>query len=95
MQGIPVSRTWRDGWAYTLYGVNARPFIHALNARGLEAVCINLPRRRSRQRIFAYRLRTDHDGRLVVRGPRARALAVVDAQTFKILSAVKRPVASR
>ena len=91
MQGIPISRTWRDGWAYTLYGGNARPFIHALDARGLEAVCINLPWRSSPQRIFDYRLRTDHDGHLVVRGPRGRALAVIDRQTFKILSAVKTP----
>lgn len=91
MQGIPISRTWKDGWAYTLYGGNARPFIHALNARGLEAVCINLPWGSSPQRIFDYRLRTDRGGRLVVRGPRGRALAVIDRQTFKILSSVKSP----
>jgi hypothetical protein len=91
MQGIPISRVWKDGWAYTLYGGNARPFIHALNARGLEAVCINLPWKSSPQRIFDYRLRTDGDGHLVVRGPHGRALAVIDRQTFKILSAVESP----
>jgi hypothetical protein len=91
MQGIPISRTWKDGWAYTLYGGNARPFIHALNARGLEAVCINLPWASSPQRLFDYRLRADRDGHLVVRGPRGRALAVIDLQTFKILSSVKSP----
>jgi len=91
MQGMPISRTWKDGWAYTLYGGNARPFIHALNARGLEAVCINLPWQSSPQRIFDFRLRTDRDGHLVVRGPNGRALAVVDRQTFKILSAVENP----
>lgn len=91
MQGMPISRLWKDGWAYTLYGGNARPFIHALDARGLEAVCINLPWRSSPQGIFDYRLRADADGQLVVRGPHGRALAVIDRQTFKILSAVEHP----
>ena len=90
MQGMPISRTWRDGWAYTLYGGNARPFIHALNTRGLEAVCINLPWQ-TPDRIFDYRLKLDGDGHLVVRGPNGRALAVIDRQTFKIISAVKNP----
>jgi hypothetical protein len=91
MQGMPISRTWKEGWAYTLYGGNARPFIHALNTRGLEAVCINLPWQSSPQQIFDFRLRTDRDGHLVVRGPHGRALAVIDRQTFKILSAVENP----
>jgi hypothetical protein len=91
MQGIPISRFWKDGWAYTLYGGNARPFIHALDARGLEAVCINLPWQSSPQGIFGYRLRADADGHLVVRGPHGRALAVIDRQTFKILSSVRNP----
>jgi hypothetical protein len=91
MKGMPISRVWKDGWAYTLYGGNARPFIHALDARGLEAVCINLPWRSPPQGIFDYRLRVDGDGRLVVRGPHGRALAVVDRQTLKILSAVENP----
>jgi hypothetical protein len=91
MQGMPISRTWKDGWAYTLYGGNARPFIHALNTRGLEAVCIDMPWRGSPQRIFDFRLRTDGHGRLVVRGPHGRALVLIDRQSFKILSAVKNP----
>jgi hypothetical protein len=91
MQGIPISRTWKDGWAYTLYGGNARPFIHALNTRGLEAVCINLPWSSSPDRMFDYRLRMDGDGNLVVRGPHGRALAVIDRQTLKVVSAVKNP----
>ncbi len=91
MQGMPISRTWKDGWAYTFYGGNARPFIHALNTRGVEAVCINLPWKSSPREIFDYRLRTDGKGHLVVRGPHGRALAVVDRRTFKILSAVTNP----
>ena len=91
MQGMPISRTWKQGWAYTLYGGNARPFIHALNTRGVEAVCINMPWTTSPQRIFDFRLRSDKDGNLVVRGPNGRALAVIDPHSFKILSFVKNP----
>lgn len=91
MRGVPVTRTWKQSWAYTLYGGNERPFIHALNTRGVEAVCINMPWKGSPQRLFDYRLRTDGDGHLVVRGPHGRALVVVDRHSFRILHAVKNP----
>jgi hypothetical protein len=91
MRGLPIARTWKEGWAYTLYGGNARPFIHALDTQNVAAVCINLPWRSSPDRIFDYRLRIDGDGHLVVRGPNGRALAVIDRQSFKIISAVENP----
>jgi outer membrane protein assembly factor BamB len=91
MRGMPVSRTWKDNWAYTLYGANARPFIHALDTQSVSAVCINLPWKTSPDRIFDYRLRVDGDGHLVVRGPNGRALAVIDRQTFKVISFVANP----
>jgi hypothetical protein len=91
MQGMPISRIWRGGWAYTLYGGNSRPFIHALNTKGVEAVCVNLPWQRGPQRVFDFRLRVDRNGKLVVRGPHGRALAVIDRESFKILSYVKSP----
>jgi hypothetical protein len=91
MTGSPVSRTWKDGWAYTLYGGNARPFIHALNTRGVEAVCINMPWKSSPKRLFDFRLRSDGDGHVVVRGPNGRSLVVIDRKTFRIVSAVKNP----
>lgn len=91
MQGMPVSRTWKEGWAYTLYGGNAKPFIHALNTRGIEAVCIDMPWASPPQRIFDFRLRTDKNGNLVVRGPNGRALVVIDRDSFKIISFVKNP----
>lgn len=91
MHGLPISRVWKESWAYTLYGANARPFIHALDTHNLEAVCINLPWKASPDRIFDYRLKLDGDGHLVVRGPNGRALAVIDRQTFKILSFVSNP----
>ena len=91
MRGLPISRTWKEGWAYTLYGANAKPFIHALDTRSVAAVCINLPWKSSPDRVFDYRLRIDKDGHLVVRGPNGRALAVIDRQTFEVLSAVANP----
>jgi hypothetical protein len=91
MQGVPVSRSWKDGWAYTLYGGNARPFIHALNTRSVEAVCIDMPWKGSPQRLFDFRLRTDGDRHLVVRGPRGRALVVVDRHSLHVLSSVPNP----
>ena len=33
MQGWPISRVHRSGWAFTLYGTGGRPFIHALDTR--------------------------------------------------------------
>lgn len=91
MQGSPISRTWKDGWAYTLYGGNARPFIHALNTRRVEAVCIDMPWKGSPERVFDFKVRIDRDGHLVVRGPRGRALVVVDRHSFRILSSVPNP----
>lgn len=88
MHGLPIARMWKDNWAYTLYGANARPFIHALDTNGVEAVCINLPWKTSSEKIWDYRLRVDGDGHLVVRGPNGRALAVIDRQSFKIISFV-------
>ena len=92
MQGMPITRTSAGGWAYTLYGATpARPFIHALDTRAVAAVCINLPWKYQPDKIWDYRLRTDGDGHLVVRGPHGRALAVIDRQTFRVLSAVREP----
>jgi hypothetical protein len=91
MQGSPVSRLNRDGWAFTLYGGAARPFIHALDTRHVEAVCIDMPWKTGPKKLFDYRLRIDGDGHLVVRGPRGRALVIVDRKSFRVLSSVRRP----
>jgi len=91
MRGLPISRTWKESWSYTLYGASARPFIHALDTENVAAVCIDLPWKTSPDRFFDYRLRLDGDGHLVVRGPNGRALAVIDRQSFKIISFVANP----
>jgi hypothetical protein len=33
MQGWPISRVHRAAWAFTLYGIGGRPFIHTLDTR--------------------------------------------------------------
>jgi hypothetical protein len=92
MQGMPISRLSHAGWEYTLYGAaGPRPFIHALDTRHATAVCIDMPWKYQPDKVFKFRLRLDGDGHLVVRGPRGRALAVVDPQEKRVLSFVRDP----
>jgi len=93
MQGAPISRvTSQDGsWAYTLYGGSDKTFIHALDTMHAGAVCIDLPWKTQPRRLFEFRIRRAGDGRLVVRGPRGRALAVVNQDNLHVVSAVRDP----
>lgn len=93
MQGAPISRvTSRDGsWAYTLYGGPHETFIHALDTLNAAAVCIDLPWKTQPRRLFDFRIRRAGDGRLIVRGPHGRTLAVVDQESLHVVSAVRDP----
>jgi hypothetical protein len=92
MQGYPISRAApHRGWVYTLYGGGDHAFIHALDTAHVQAVCIDLPWKGQPQRLFEFRLRSDGDGHLVVRGPRGRTLAVVDRASLRLLSSVRNP----
>jgi hypothetical protein len=93
MQGAPISRvTSRDGsWAYTLYGGPRETFIHALDTLNAAAVCIDLPWKTQPKRLFDFRIRRAGDGRLIVRGPRGRTLAVVDQEKLHVVNAVRDP----
>jgi hypothetical protein len=91
MNGWPISRVDRAGWAFTLYGTGGRPFIHALDTRHAAAVCIDLPWSKEPRWIYSYRLRFDTDGHLVVRGRHGRALVTVDRDDLRILSSVRNP----
>jgi hypothetical protein len=93
MQGAPISRvTSQDRtWAYTLYGGPDKTFIHALDTMHAGAVCIDLPWKSQPKRLFEFRIRRAGDGRLVVRGPRGRTLAVVDRNNLQVVSAVRDP----
>jgi hypothetical protein len=77
MQGWPISRVDRDGWAFTLYATGGRPFIHALDTRHASAECIELPWAREPKLIWNYRVRFDGDGHLVVRGPKGHTLVTM------------------
>jgi hypothetical protein len=93
MQGAPISRvTSQNGsWAYTLYGGSGKTFIHALDTMHAGAVCIDLPWKTQPKRLFEFRIRRVGDGRLVVRGPRGRTLAVVNQDNLHVVSAVRDP----
>jgi hypothetical protein len=91
MQGWPVSRVTRDGWAYTLYATGGRPFIHALDTRHVAAVCINLPWASEPRYLYDYRVRFDRDGHLVVRGRHGRTLVTVDRGSLRVLTSVRNP----
>lgn len=87
MQGVPVSRaSAKDGrWAYTLYGGNRHPFVHALDTQRANAVCIDLPRRWQKLDLFGLRLSVQPDAKLIVRHlSGGRPLAVIDTQTFRV-----------
>jgi len=92
MQGSPISRAapYR-GWVFTLYGGGEHTFIHALDTSHVQAVCVDLPWKKQPRHLFEFRLRSDGDGHLVVRGPRGRALAVVDRENQRVLSFVRDP----
>jgi len=93
MQGAPISRvTSQDGsWAYTLYGGPQKTFIHALDTLNAGAVCIDLPWKTQPKRLYEFRIRRAGDGRLIVRGPRGRTLAVVNQDNLHVVSAVRDP----
>lgn len=76
MNGWPVSRVRRNGWALTLYATGGRPFIHALDTRHVVATCIFLPWAKEPRRMFDYRLGWNRR-KLVVRGANGRAVYTV------------------
>jgi hypothetical protein len=93
MQGWPVAREKSPDrrWAYTLYAGGHHAFIHALDTRQVEAICIDMPWHKQPKRLFEFRLRLDGEGNLVVRGPRGRTLVVIDREDHSILSSVRNP----
>ena len=80
MNGWPISRVRRNGWALTLYSTGGRPFIHALDTRHATATCIFLPWTKEPRRMFDYRLRWNRVGRLVVRNENRRDVYTVSRE---------------
>ena len=94
MQGTPMTRlVSRDGgWVYTLYSGGKHPFIHALDTRHVQAVCIDLPKSWNRIDLSGLRLRWTQDGRIGVHYVSGgRALATVDTEKLRVLSFVRIP----
>jgi len=86
MNGFPVSRTTSGTgrWVYTLYArPPAVPFVHALDAVGRKAVCIDLPWRGSQDGVPNLRLRLQGRKLLVAR-PGAAPVVTVDTKTFRV-----------
>jgi hypothetical protein len=90
MRGYPVARATsaRGAWVYTLYnraGAGGRPFVHALNAAGRSAFCIDLPRWPSTTNIWNARLAlTGGDRWLTVRAPGGVTVARIDTKTLRL-----------
>jgi hypothetical protein len=89
MRGYPVARaTSADGaWVYTLYNrasSGGLPFVHALDAAGRSAFCIDLPRWPSGTDVWDGRLELSGDGReLRVLAP-GTTVARVDTKTLLV-----------
>jgi hypothetical protein len=87
MRGYPVARATssRGTWVYTLYNrQNGNPFIHALNASGRYAVCIDLTWQPGSSNIWLARLVLSPDGRRLVVRSGGAAVSTVDTKTFRV-----------
>lgn len=88
MRGYPVARATSAGgtWVYTLYTPGTdKPFIHALNAAGRTAFCIDLPWQGGSDNIWNARIALSADGReLVVRSGSGATVATVDTKTLAV-----------
>ena len=96
MLGSPVTRaTSGDGaWAYTLYGKTVgHAFVHALDTRHRNAVCIDLPWKNALAALGNVRMALTPDGaQLVLRQRATGRLAAIDTKTFA-LKVFKKPIA--
>ncbi|HZO61900.1 MAG TPA: hypothetical protein VFB35_02865 [Gaiellaceae bacterium] len=89
MRGYPVARASSpDGsWVYTLYTRDAgstRSFVHALNAAGRSAFCIDLPAWAGGEDVWNARLELA-GGVLRVRAPSGETVARIDTQTLRLV----------
>ena len=96
MNGAPIARSWNlaRSWAYTLYSRPAgTAFIHALDTRRGEAVCIDLPWEDVQGAIWGTRIAVSRDGStLTLRQRGVGTLATVDLRSREV-RALRRPVA--
>jgi hypothetical protein len=90
MSGSPITRVASAGgrWVYTLYTrPGGHPFVHALDAANLRAVCIDLPWRGSQAPVWRMKLKlADGQSKLVVHGKQTPR-RVIDSRTFRVVGA--------
>ncbi|HEU5277778.1 MAG TPA: hypothetical protein VFU26_02620 [Gaiellaceae bacterium] len=94
MQGSPVSRVESPDatWVYTLYAGGKHPFVHALDTRHVQAVCVDLPRAWNQLDVGGMRLRWGADGRILVRHVTGgKTFATIDAKSLRVVSLVRIP----
>ena len=86
MGGLPMTRaSSRDGrWAYTLYGGGTETFIHALDAVGQTAACIDLEMLPPTADLSSVRLAVSADGARIAIRDAGKLVAAVDARTFAV-----------
>jgi hypothetical protein len=89
MRGYPVARTTSKSgaWVYTLYTKNAGSsllFVHALNAAGRFAFCIDVPGWSGGENIWDATLALS-GGRLLVRAGDGTTVARIDTKTLAVL----------
>jgi hypothetical protein len=89
MRGYPVARTTsqRGDWVYTLYtrGTDAKGvFVHALNASGRYALCVDLPRWPGGTDIWSARLEVS-GRKLLVRAANSALVATIDMDKLRVL----------
>ena len=87
MRGYPVARaaTPSGSWVYTLYTKNpgsSLTFVHALNAAGRTAFCIDLPFWSAGEDVWEASLRLSGDT-LLVNAKDGTTVARIDTQTLK------------
>jgi hypothetical protein len=89
MNGYPIARTSSAGgdWVYTLYRkANGEPFIHALNAKGRYAMCVDFKWTGSSDSFWQARFDlSERDHLLTVLMPSGAAAVRVDTQTLNVL----------
>jgi len=90
MRGYAVARaaTPTGDWVYTLYTKNAGSsltFVHALNAAGRSAFCIDLPNWSGGENIWDARLELSGDT-LLVKAKEGTTVARIDTRTLKVTS---------
>lgn len=89
MRGYPVARatSTNGAWVYTLYTKNpgsSLTFVHALNAAGRSAFCIDLPGWSGGENIWEATLALSGPT-LIVRSADGTTVARIDTQTLKVL----------